>query len=300
MHTSRFDSGLEAEAIYILREAGAAYTRAVLLFSGGKDSIALLHLALKAFRPAPIPFALLHVDTGHNFPEALRMRDELVAEHGLTLHVAHVEDALKRHHLPDAEGKFPSRNALQSITLMDAVRDLGLEACIGGGRRDEEKARAKERVFSLRGPEGRWEPHHQRPELWSLYATHLPPGHHMRVFPLSNWTEWDVWAYIAQEKIELPALYYAHERRVMAWNGRLVAENPWMRVDEGDTFVRQRVRYRTVGDMTCTAAVPSTATTPEDVLRELEAARISERGQTRLDDTFSPTAMEDRKRQGYF
>lgn len=291
---------LEAEALYILREAAAAYRRAVLLFSGGKDSITLLHLALKAFHPAPIPFALLHVDTGHNFPEALDMRDALVRAHGLTLHVAKVEDTLQRHGLPDVEGKFPSRNALQSQTLMDAIRDLGLEACIGGGRRDEEKARAKERIFSLRGAEGRWEPERQRAELWSLYNPHLPQGAHMRVFPLSNWTEWDVWAYIAHAQIALPSLYYAHERRVMAWHGKWVAENPWMRVDPDDVFSIERVRYRTVGDMTCTAAVRSEATTALQVLQELETARFSERGQTRLDDTFSPTAMEDRKRQGYF
>ncbi|OJW81018.1 MAG: sulfate adenylyltransferase small subunit [Bacteroidetes bacterium 46-16] len=291
---------LEAEAIYIFREVAGQFKRPVLLFSGGKDSTILIHLALKAFYPAPIPFPVLHIDTGHNFPEALVFRDELVGKINAELIVRKVEDTIREKGLTDPGGKFPSRNALQSYTLMDAIREFGFDACIGGGRRDEEKARAKERIFSFRDTTGAWQPHNQRPELWDVYNGRIHEGENVRAFPISNWTELDVWKYIQREKIALPSIYFAHERTCIMFNGRLVAISPYVIPDDKDEVVTTTVRYRTVGDMTCTAAIASHAQTLDDIIAELEATPISERGATRIDDQISDAAMEDRKLKGYF
>ncbi len=291
---------LEAEAIYIFREVAGQFRRPVLLFSGGKDSTVLIYLALKAFYPAPIPFPVMHIDTGHNFPEALDFRDKLVQEIKAKLIVRKVEDTIQEKGLQDPGGKFPSRNALQSYTLMDAIREFEFDACIGGGRRDEEKARAKERIFSFRDATGAWQPHNQRPELWDLYNGRIHAGENVRVFPISNWTEMDVWKYIQREKIVLPSIYFAHERSCIVFNNRLVAVSPYVKPDEQDEIVTTTVRYRTVGDMTCTAAIASEARTIEDIIAELEATPISERGATRIDDQISDAAMEDRKLKGYF
>jgi len=291
---------LEAEAIYIFREIAAQFKAPVLLFSGGKDSTVLVYLALKAFYPAKPPFPVMHVDTGHNFEEALRFRDELVEKTGLKLIVRKVADTIKEKNLTDATGKFPSRNALQSHTLLDAINEFGFDACIGGGRRDEEKARAKERIFSVRDAAGAWLPHNQRPELWDVYNGRINEGENVRVFPISNWTELDVWHYIRREKIALPSLYFAHERKCLLHNGRLIAASEYIEIDEHDHIVNQKVRYRTVGDMTCTAAVASEASTIDEVLSEIESSHISERGETRMDDQMSDAAMEDRKLKGYF
>jgi sulfate adenylyltransferase subunit 2 len=291
---------LEAEAIYIFREVAGQFRRPVLLFSGGKDSTVLIYLALKAFYPAPIPFPVMHIDTGHNFPEALDFRDKLVQETKAELIVRKVEDTIREKGLQDPGGKFPSRNALQSYTLMDAIREFEFDACIGGGRRDEEKARAKERIFSFRDATGAWQPHNQRPELWDLYNGRIHAGENVRVFPISNWTEMDVWKYIQREKIVLPSIYFAHERSCIVFNNRLVAVSPYVKPDEQDEIVTTTVRYRTVGDMTCTAAIASEARTIEDIIAELEATPISERGATRIDDQISDAAMEDRKLKGYF
>ena len=291
---------LEAEAIYIFREVAGQFKNPVLLFSGGKDSTLLIHLAMKAFYPGRVPFPVMHIDTGHNFEEALLFRDQLVAANGLELIVRKVADTIKEKKLTDATGKFPSRNVLQSHTLLDAIREHSFDACIGGGRRDEEKARAKERIFSIRDHNGAWRPYNQRPELWNLYNAKIHEGENARVFPISNWSELDVWHYIRREKIELPSLYFAHERKCIEYNGRLIAVSEYINIDEGDTIVNKKVRYRTVGDMTCTAAVESEAVTIDEVIDEITHAAISERGETRIDDRFSDAAMEDRKLNGYF
>jgi sulfate adenylyltransferase subunit 2 len=291
---------LEEEAIYIFRELAAQFKAPVLLFSGGKDSTVLVHLALKAFYPALPPFPVMHVDTGHNFEEALLFRDALVEQTGLRLIVRKVADTIKEKNLTDATGKFPSRNALQSHTLLDAINEFGFDACIGGGRRDEEKARAKERIFSIRDASGAWLPHNQRPELWDIYNGRIHMGENVRVFPISNWTELDVWHYIRREKIALPSLYFAHERKCLVHNGRLIAASEYIEIDEHDEVVTKMVRYRTVGDMTCTAAIASEAVTVDEVLNEIERSPVSERGETRMDDQMSDAAMEDRKLKGYF
>ncbi|MEU4199944.1 sulfate adenylyltransferase subunit CysD [Streptomyces sp. NPDC039022] len=289
---------LESEAVHIFREVAGEFERPVILFSGGKDSILMLHLALKAFAPAPVPFALLHVDTGHNFPEVLDYRDRTVARHGLRLHVASVQDFIDRGEL--RERPDGTRNPLQTVPLLHAIESHRFDAVFGGGRRDEEKARAKERVFSLRDEFGGWDPRRQRPELWQLYNGRHSPGEHVRVFPLSNWTELDVWQYIAREKIELPAIYYAHEREVFARGGMWLAPGEWGGAKDGERVETRRVRYRTVGDMSCTGAVDSDADTIEAVIAEIAASRLTERGATRADDKLSEAAMEDRKREGYF
>ncbi|MES9511556.1 sulfate adenylyltransferase subunit CysD [Streptomyces sp. NPDC000609] len=289
---------LEAESVHIFREVAGEFERPVILFSGGKDSIVMLHLALKAFAPARVPFALLHVDTGHNFPEVLEYRDRTVARHGLRLHVASVQeymDAGKLRERPDG-----TRNPLQTVPLLDAIETGGFDAVFGGGRRDEEKARAKERVFSLRDEFGAWDPRRQRPELWSLYNGRHAVGEHVRVFPISNWTELDVWQYIAREGIELPEIYFAHEREVFSRSGMWLTAGDWGGPKEHETVERRLVRYRTVGDMSCTGAVDSDAATIADVITEIAASRLTERGATRADDKMSEAAMEDRKREGYF
>jgi sulfate adenylyltransferase subunit 2 len=290
---------LESEAIHILREIAASCARPALLFSGGKDSAVVLHLALKAFRPEALPFPLLHVDTGHNFPEVIAFRDARVAELGETLIVASVEDSIRRGTVR-VRGPADSRNAAQAVTLLEAVAEHGFDALIGGARRDEEKARAKERIVSFRDAFGQWDPKAQRPELWSLYNTALQPGEHLRAFPISNWTEADVWAYIAREQLALPDLYYAHERLVVARGGLLHAVTDLTPVGDGETAERRWVRFRTVGDVTCTCPVESDAQTPEAILAETLASTVSERGATRMDDRASEAAMERRKREGYF
>lgn len=291
---------LEDEAIYIFRETAAQFERPALLFSGGKDSIVLAHLALKAFRPGKFPFPLIHVDTGHNFPEAIEFRDYFIDKIQERLIVASVDDAIKKYNLKETGGRFPSRNALQTYALLDVIEQNQLDACIGGARRDEEKARAKERIFSVRDDFGQWDPKLQRPELWNILNGRIDQGHNVRVFPLSNWTELDVWNYIKQENIELPSLYFSHQRECIEYNDRLVATSEFIQPQQGEAFGIKTVRYRTVGDMTCTAAVASTATTVDDIIAEITETRVSERGQTRLDDQVSEAAMEDRKKQGYF
>ncbi|WP_016701294.1 sulfate adenylyltransferase subunit CysD [Actinoalloteichus spitiensis] len=289
---------LESEAIHVLREAAGEFDRPVILFSGGKDSTLLVWLAVKAFWPAPVPFPLLHVDTGHNFPEVIEFRDSLVAEYGLRLLVAEVEHWLADGRL--AERPDGTRNPLQTVPLLDSIAEHRFDAVFGGGRRDEERARAKERVFSLRNAFGQWEPRRQRPELWNLYNGRHQPGEHVRVFPLSNWTELDVWTYIAREGVPLPSLYFAHEREVFARDGMLLTSGPWGGPRDGETVRRTTVRYRTVGDGSCTGAVESTAATVDEVIDEVAASRLTERGATRADDRLSEAAMEDRKREGYF
>lgn len=289
---------LESESVHIFREVAGEFERPVLLFSGGKDSIVMLHLALKAFAPAPLPTALLHVDTGHNFPEVIGYRDKAVAEHGLRLHVASVQEFIDSGELRDRSDG--TRNPLQTVPLLRAIETNRFDAVFGGGRRDEEKARAKERVFSLRDEFGGWDPRRQRPELWQLYNGRHAPGEHVRVFPLSNWTELDVWQYIAREEIALPSVYYAHRREVFARDGMWLAPGGWGGPKEGEHTEIRQVRYRTVGDMSCTGAVESAADTTEKVIAEIAASRLTERGATRADDRLSDTAMEDRKREGYF
>ena len=291
---------LESEAIHIMREVAGQFERPALLFSGGKDSITLVHLALKAFRPGKIPFPLVHIDTGHNFQEALDFRDELANEVGAKLIVKKVEDTIKSKKLTEQKGKFASRNQLQTYTLLDTIEEFGFDACIGGARRDEEKARAKERIFSVRDEFGQWDPKLQRPELWNIYNGRINKGENVRVFPISNWTELDVWNYIRREKVALPSIYFAHDREVLEHEGQLVAVSPFIRIDEQDKISVKKVRYRTVGDMTCTAAVESNASTIDDIIREITATRTSERGETRIDDKVSEAAMEDRKKNGYF
>ncbi len=289
---------LESEAVHIFREVAGEFERPVILFSGGKDSIVMLHLALKAFAPAAVPFGLLHVDTGHNFPEVIEYRDGTVAKHSLRLHVARVQDYIDDGRL--RERPDGTRNPLQTVPLLDAINEGRYDAVFGGGRRDEEKARAKERVFSLRDEFGAWDPRRQRPELWQLYNGRHAPGEHVRVFPLSNWTELDVWQYIAREGIELPEIYYAHEREVFTRDGMWLTAGEWGGPKDGETVERRLVRYRTVGDMSCTGAVDSDARTIEQVIAEIAASRLTERGATRADDKLSEAAMEDRKREGYF
>ena len=291
---------LESEAIHIMREVAGQFEKPALLFSGGKDSITLVYLALKAFRPGKFPFPLVHIDTGHNFPEALQFRDQLAASIDEKLIVRHVGDTIKAKGLTEPKGKFASRNALQTFTLLDTIEEFGFDACIGGARRDEEKARAKERIFSVRDEFGQWDPKLQRPELWNTYNGKISKGENVRVFPISNWTELDIWNYIRREKIELPSIYFAHERRVLEHEGQLVAISEFINLEEGDSVVNKTVRYRTVGDMTCTAAVESNASSIDDIIREIIATKTSERGETRIDDRVSEAAMEDRKKNGYF
>jgi sulfate adenylyltransferase subunit 2 len=282
---------LEAEAIHVFREVVAELERPVLLFSGGKDSIVLLHLARKAFRPVELPFPVMHVDTGHNFPEVIEFRDRNVPD----VLVASVQESIDRGRVRDA----PSRNRLQTTTLLDAIEEHRFDAAFGGARRDEERARAKERIFSFRDDFGQWDPRRQRPELWNLYNGRVRPGEHVRVFPLSNWTELDVWEYIRAEELELPSIYFAHEREVFERDGMIYAASDFVSLN-GDAPFSASVRYRTVGDMTCTGAVRSGASTLDAVIAEIAATRVSERGQTRADDRVSEAAMEDRKREGYF
>jgi sulfate adenylyltransferase subunit 2 len=283
-----------------MREAAAEFERPVLLFSGGKDSIVLLRLAEKAFRPAPFPFPLMHVDTGHNFPEAIEYRDRRVAELGERLIVASVEESIRQGRVVEETGPRASRNGLQTVTLLDAIAEHGFDAAFGGARRDEERARAKERILSFRDEFGQWEPQKQRPEVWSLYNGRIRKGEHARVFPLSNWTELDVWQYIAEEDLEVPSIYFAHEREVFARDGMLYAVSPFVQLIDGEEPFAARVRYRTVGDMSCTGAVESDASTLAEVVSEIAATDLTERGQTRADDRVTEAAMEDRKRQGYF
>ncbi len=291
---------LEAESIFIMREVAAELERPVLLFSGGKDSIVLLRLAEKAFRPGRFPFPVMHVDTGHNFPEVIEFRDRLVASIGERLIVAHVQDSIDAGRVREETGPRASRNRLQTTTLLDAISEHGFDAAFGGARRDEERARAKERVFSFRDDFGQWDPKSQRPELWSLFNGRIRKGEHVRVFPISNWTELDVWEYIATERLEVPSIYYAHDRHVFERDGMLYAMSPFVQLIDGEQPFEASVRYRTVGDMTCTGAVRSTATTLPDVVAEIAATRITERGETRADDRVTEAAMEDRKREGYF
>ena len=290
---------LEAESVFIMREVAAEFERPVLLFSGGKDSIVMLRLAEKAFRPAKFPFPIMHIDTGHNFPEVLEYRDRTVARLGERLIVASVQESIDKGRVREEPGN-PSRNRLQTTTLLDAILEHQFDAVFGGARRDEEKARAKERVFSLRDEFGQWEPKSQRPELWSLYNGKIRRGQHMRVFPISNWTEMDVWQYIERENLEVPSIYFAHERDVFRRDGMWLSTSDFLPHGPDEAVERMVVRYRTVGDMTCTGAVNSDAANVADIILEVAAARITERGATRADDAFSETAMEDRKREGYF
>jgi len=292
-------SALEAESIHIIREVAAEFERPVLLFSGGKDSAVMLRLAEKAFSPAPIPFPVMHVDTGHNFPEALEFRDRRIAELGVRLVVASVPDAIAAGRVVE-ERPGASRNRLQTAALLEAIAEHRFDAVFGGGRRDEEKARAKERVFSHRDEFGQWDPKNQRPELWNLYNGRHRAGEHLRVFPLSNWTELDVWQYIATDGVELPSIYYAHRREVFRRDGMIMAVGPYLPTQDGEEPFEALVRFRTVGDMSCTAAVESSAATADEIVVEIAASRITERGATRADDRFSEAAMEDRKREGYF
>ena len=289
---------LESEAIHVFREVAGEFDRPVILFSGGKDSTLLVHLAVKAFAPAPVPFGLLHVDTGHNYPEVIDFRDELVQRLGLRLEVAHVQEWIDDGRL--VERPDGTRNPLQTTPLLDTIAAHRFDAVVGGGRRDEERSRAKERIVSLRDAFGRWDPRRQRPELWNLYNGRHAPGEHVRVFPLSNWTELDVWRYIAREGVELPPIYYAHRREVFRRDGMWLAEGPWGGPRTGEEVATLSVRYRTVGDGSCTGAVESTATTVAEVIEEVAASRLTERGATRADDRLTEAAMEDRKREGYF
>lgn len=292
---------LEAEAIYILREVAGQFDRPALLFSGGKDSICLVQLALKAFRPGKFPFPLVHIDTGHNFQETIDFRDKLVESIGEKLIVRKVEDTILKKGLEDAKGKFPSRNPLQTYTLLDVIEEFEFDACIGGARRDEEKARAKERIFSVRDEFGQWDPKKQRPELWNIYNGKIDKGENVRVFPISNWTELDVWNYIKRENIALPPIYFTHEREcILTEHGQLMNVNEFIKIEPHDRIEIRNVRYRTIGDMTCTAAVESQAYTIDDIIQELMETKISERGATRMDDRISEAGMEDRKKGGYF
>jgi sulfate adenylyltransferase subunit 2 len=291
---------LEAESIHIFREVAAEFERPVLLFSGGKDSLVLLRLAQKAFRPGGFPFPIMHVDTGHNFPEVLDFRNRLIEQLGERLIVASVQESIDAGRVREETGPRASRNRLQTVTLLDALAEHGFDAAFGGARRDEERARAKERVFSFRDDFGQWDPKRQRPEPWSLYNARIRKGEHVRVFPLSNWTELDVWQYIATEGLEVPSIYFAHNRQVFERDGMLYALSAHVELIDGEVPFETSVRYRTVGDMTCTGAVRSTAATLEEVVREIAATRVTERGETRADDRVTEAAMEDRKREGYF
>ena len=291
---------LEAEAIYVIREVAAQFERPALLFSGGKDSICLAWLAARAFAPAPIPFPLLHIDTGHNFSETLEYRDRFVSRLGVKLHVRKVEDCIRAGRVSEESGPRPSRNALQTTTLLEAIRELNLDACLGGARRDEEKARAKERFFSHRDVYGQWDPKNQRPEIWNLYNGRRNPGEHFRVFPLSNWTELDVWLYLASQDLPLPSLYFSHQREVVITrDGVLLASSPLVPALPGEKVEEKTVRFRTIGDMTCTGAVESQAATVDEIIEEVATTRLGERG-GRADDKRSQSAMEDRKREGHF
>jgi sulfate adenylyltransferase subunit 2 len=291
---------LEAEAVHIFREVAAELERPVLLFSGGKDSIVLLRLAEKAFRPGKFPFPVMHVDTGHNFPEVIQFRDRRIEELGERLIVASVQESIDKGRVVEETGPRASRNRLQTTTLLDAIEEHQFDAAIGGARRDEERSRAKERIFSFRDDFGQWNPRAQRPELWNLYNARVRKGEHVRVFPISNWTELDVWQYIAREGLELPAIYFAHEREVFRRDGMLYAVSPYVERLPGEEPFTASVRFRTVGDMTCTGGVLSEARSIEEVVAEIAATRVTERGETRADDRFSEAAMEDRKRVGYF
>jgi sulfate adenylyltransferase subunit 2 len=290
---------LEAEAIYILREVAGQFEKPALLFSGGKDSITLVHLALKAFRPGKFPFPLVHIDTGHNFEETITYRDEMIARIGEKLIVGHVQDSIDEGKVIEQKGKNASRNALQTVTLLDTIAKHQFDACIGGARRDEEKARAKERIFSVRDEFGQWDPKRQRPELWDIYNGKIHKGENVRVFPISNWTELDVWNYIRRENIPLPTIYFAHQRDCITRNGQLMAASPFLNMDDEDVVEKKNVRFRTVGDMTCTAAVESYAFEIDDIIDEIASSKISERG-ARMDDKVSEAAMEERKKGGYF
>jgi sulfate adenylyltransferase subunit 2 len=290
---------LEAEAIAILREVAGQFEKPALLFSGGKDSITLVHLAKKAFRPGKFPFPLVHIDTGHNFPETIAFRDALIQELGEKLIIGRVQDAIDQGKVIEQKGKNASRNALQTVTLLEVIEQNGFDACIGGARRDEEKARAKERIFSVRDEFGQWDPKRQRPELWNIFNGRIHKGENVRVFPISNWTELDVWNYIKRENISIPSIYFAHERDVINRNGQWMAAADCLNMDYQDEIVRKNVRFRTVGDMTCTAAVESDKSDIEDIILEISESKISERG-ARMDDKVSEAAMEDRKKGGYF
>src|SRR5580704_8124825 len=291
---------LEAEAIYILREVAGQFEKPALLFSGGKDSITLVHLALKAFRPGKFPFPLVHIDTGHNFEETIIYRDEMIERIGEKLIVGYVQEDIDNGRAVEQKGKNASRNQLQTVTLLNTINKHQFDACIGGARRDEEKARAKERIFSVRDEFGQWDPKRQRPELWNIYNGKIQKGENVRAFPISNWTELDIWNYIRREKIDLPTIYFAHDRDVISHEGQLVAVSSFIQLEETDKVMRKSVRYRTVGDMTCTAAVESGASTIDDIINEIILTRTSERGETRIDDKISEAAMEDRKKNGYF
>lgn len=290
---------LEAEAIFIFREVAAEFEKPVLLFSGGKDSIVMVRLAQKAFWPGKLPFPLMHIDTGHNFPETIEFRDELVEKIGARLIVRTVQESIDKGRAVEEKGPNPSRNALQTITLLDSVEEFKFDACFGGARRDEEKARAKERFFSHRDEFGQWDPKNQRPELWNLFNGNKHHGEHFRIFPLSNWTEMDVWQYIALEKLEIPSIYFTHKREVVNRGGNLLAKSDYITLLKDEQYEERQVRFRTVGDMTCTGAVESTAANLDDIIKEVSSARQTERG-TRADDKRSEAAMEDRKKQGYF
>lgn len=290
---------LESEAIYVMREVVSQFEKPVMMFSGGKDSITMVRLAQKAFWPAKIPFPLLHVDTGHNFPETLEFRDKLVEETGVKLIVRKVQDSIDKGRVVEEKGPESSRNSLQTVTLLDALEEFQFDAAFGGGRRDEEKARAKERFFSHRDEFGQWNPRNQRPELWNLYNGRKQHGEHFRIFPLSNWTEMDVWQYIAKEKMDIPDIYFSHNRDVVERNGMLLAKSEHINVKGNEKVEKRRIRFRTVGDMTCTGAVESEANSLEDIIKEVAAATVTERG-GRADDKRSDSAMEDRKKQGYF
>jgi sulfate adenylyltransferase subunit 2 len=291
---------LESEAVHVMREVAAEFERPVLLFSGGKDSIVLLRLAEKAFRPAGFPFPVMHVDTGHNFPEVIEFRDRLVEELGERLVVASVQESIDRGRVVEETGPRASRNQLQTVTLLDAIAEHGFDAAFGGARRDEERARAKERVLSFRDAFGQWDPKNQRPELWNLYNGRINKGEHVRVFPISNWTELDVWEYIDVEKLEVPSIYFAHERKVFKRDGMLYAWHEQAELLDGEEVFNETVRYRTVGDMSCTGGVRSQARNLEEVVLEIAGTRVTERGETRADDKVSEAAMEDRKKAGYF
>ncbi len=292
---------LEAEAIHILREVAGQFDKPALLFSGGKDSIVLVKLAEKAFRPGKFPFPLVHIDTGHNFPEVIKFRDEMVASMNERLIVRYVGDTIKRKNLAEPKGKYPSRNPLQTFTLLETIEEFEFDACIGGARRDEEKARAKERIFSVRDEFGQWDPKLQRPELWSTYNGRISKGENVRVFPISNWTELDIWNYIKRENIELPSIYFSHERECVHYNAtQFISHSEFVQLENTDIVSKKMVRFRTVGDMTCTAAVESDAITIDDIIEDIKQTKTSERGATRIDDTISEAAMEDRKKGGYF
>jgi sulfate adenylyltransferase subunit 2 len=291
---------LESEALHVIREVAAELARGVLLFSGGKDSAVLLHLARKAFHPAGLPFPVMHVDTGHNFPEVIEYRDRMIKDLDARLIVARVQDSINNGRVVEDTGPRASRNRIQSVTLLDAIEEHGFKAAFGGARRDEERARAKERILSFRDDFGQWDPKAQRPELWNIYNGFVKPGEHVRVFPLSNWTELDVWQYIREERIELPSIYFAHKRDVFRRDGMLYALSDHVELLPGEEPFEESVRFRTVGDMSCTGAVASTAGTLESVVAEIAATRITERGETRADDRISEAAMEDRKKEGYF